>query len=242
MKKPFLFILGLLFSLGIHAQEGYHDSTALVILDKVGEYFGELNSLKFTTRSSEDIAFSDDFFIKEFKTSEFILQGSDKMAVKVYRQGEEHFYHYNGSQLVYYSLVGNFYSAADAPATTLETMDWLSDEFGIDLVVADFLYPNFSQNMIDAMDYLEFLGQAHVDGEKTFHIGGANSEMTFQLWVNQDLEMKPIKAVLTYFGEPYSRQVEVSFDSWEINQTYPNSIFEFLPPPSSKQIIWTKKN
>ncbi|GAB2481394.1 DUF2092 domain-containing protein [Algoriphagus taiwanensis] len=242
MKKQLLVIFGILISFGVKAQEGYHDSTALAIMDKVGEYFGELNSLKFTTQTAEDVAFSDNFFIKEFKTGEFVLQGPNKLAGKIHKHGKDHFYFYNGSQIVYYSLDGNFYAAADAPDKTLDMLEWLYTDFGVELVVADFLYPNFSQNMIDSMDYLEYLGQAELDGNKAFHIGGTNSEMTFQLWVSQDLEIKPMKAVITYFGEPYSRQLEVSFGDWEVNQTYPNSIFEFLPPPSSKQIIWTKKN
>jgi len=242
MKKTILFLFGILLSISVRAQEGYHDSTALVILDKVGEYFGELNSLKFQTHTAEDVAFTDNFFIKEFKTGEFILQGPNQLAGKIFRQGSEHFYYYNGKQVVYYSLEGNFYSAADAPETTLKMLDWLYEEFGIELVMADFLYPNFTQNMIQSMDYLEYLGIANLNGVKAFHVGGANGEMTFQLWVSQDLEMKPMKAVLTYLGDPYARQLEVSFDGWETNKTYPNSIFEFLPPPSSKQIIWTKKN
>ena len=242
MKKLFLILLGILGYHSVQGQNVQHDSTAILILDKVGEYFGEINSLKFTTRTAEDVAFATDFFIKEFKTSEFILQGAGQLAGKVHRQGSDHFYYYNGQQLVYYSLEGNFYTAADAPGTTLEMLDWLYDEFGIELVLADFLYPDFSQNLVDSMDYLQFLGKATVDGKPSFHIGGANADMTFQLWVSQDLEMTPIKVVLTYLGEPYARQLEVTFDSWEVNASYPNSIFEFLPPPSSKQILWTKKD
>lgn len=242
MKKILLFTLAVFFSISLQGQEIQHDSTALHILDKVAEYFGELNSLKFTTRTAEDVGLADNFFIKEFKSAEFIFQGPNKLAGKVNRNGSDHFYFYNGSQLVYYSMEGNFYTAADAPATTLEMLDWVDEEFGVSLVLADFLYPDFSQSLIESMDYIEYLGSTALDGRQVLHIGTANESMTVQLWISQDLEMKPVKVVLTYLGEPYARQTEVSFDSWEENQTYPNSVFEFLPPPNSKQISWTKKD
>lgn len=213
-----------------------------MILDKVGGYFGEINSLKFTSKTSQDVAFSGDFFIKEFKTSEVIFQGADRFAAKVLKHGKEDFYYYNGSEMVYYSLQGNYHTIAEAPATTLETLDWLYDEFGIDVVVADFLYPDFTQDMAESMDYIEYLGVADLHGESLFHIGGTNADMTFQLWVTHDLAMKPRKIVITYLGEPYSRQLDVEFESWEVNQIYPHSIFEFMPPPNSKQITWTSKN
>ncbi len=241
MKKILLFSLLGLLSTSIRGQEIQHDSAALHILDKVAEYFGELNSLKFTTRTAEDVGLADNFFIKEFKSAEFIFQGSNKLAGKVNRNGSDHFYYYNGSQMVYYSVEGNFYTAADAPRTTLEMLNWLDEEFGVKLVLADFLYPDFSLSLVESMDYIQYLGSTTLDGKQVLHIGTANESMTVQLWISQDLELKPVKVVLTYLDEPYARQTEVSFDSWEVNQTYPTSVFEFLPPPSSNQITWTQK-
>ncbi|NVK50109.1 MAG: DUF2092 domain-containing protein [Cyclobacteriaceae bacterium] len=242
MNKPFFFFACILFSFQVKGQDVYHDSTALVILDKVAEYVGELNSLKFQAKIEEDVAFSEAFLIKEFRTAEITFQGSSQMAAKITQQGKDNFYFYNGKQLVYFNLEGNYFAAGDAPDNTLDMLDWLNESFGVHLVLADFLYPNFTSNLMESMDYLEFLGTTTVDGQKTFHIGGANQDLTFQIWISQDFQPRPLKALLTYLGEPYARQIEVTFDNWEINQEYPNSMFEFLPGPNSKQIIWTKKN
>ncbi|NVJ87703.1 MAG: DUF2092 domain-containing protein [Algoriphagus sp.] len=242
MNKLFFFFACILLSLQVKGQAVYHDSTALVILDKVSEYIGELNSLKFRATIEEDVAFSDNYLIKEFRTAEFVFQGGSQMASKITQQGKDNFYFYNGNQVVYYNLEGNYYAAGDAPDNTLDMLDWLNESFGVHLVLADFLYPNFTSNLMESMDYIEFLGTAIIGKEKTFHIGGANKDLTFQIWISQDLQKRPIKALITYLGAPYARQLEVTFDKWEINQEYPSSMFEFLPGPNSKQIIWTKKN
>ena len=243
MKKTIFLLLAIIGStLSSKAQDVYHDSTALLILDKVGEYFGELNSLKFTTKTSEDVGFRNDFFIKEFRTGEFILQGSNKLAAKVIARGKPQFYYYNGSQVVYYSLEDNYYAASEAPSTTLDLFESLYTDFGVQLVATDFLYPDFTAHLTETMDYIEYLGEAEIEGHKSFHIGAANSEMTFQIWISQEIESRPFKILVTFLAEPYAHQVEVTFDNWEINMNYPESIFEFLPPPNSKQITWTKKD
>ncbi|TFV97287.1 DUF2092 domain-containing protein [Algoriphagus kandeliae] len=242
MKKLFTFVLGIFLSQSLQAQSTFHDSTALLILDKVSEYFGQLNSVKFNTKISEDVAFSDNFFIKEFRNAEFIFQDNNKMAAKISNQDKDKFFFYNGQQAVYFAKEDNYFTVADAPDNTLEMLDWLDQSFGVHLLFADFLYPDFTLSLVENMDYLEFLGTAYLDGIEYYHIGGANADLSFQLWIHQDLEMKPKKVVLTYFGEPYARQMEVNFDNWESNEIYPQTIFEFLPPPNSRQIIWLQKN
>ncbi|GMQ26740.1 hypothetical protein Aoki45_34230 [Algoriphagus sp. oki45] len=242
MKKTLLFTLAFLSFLLAEAQETYHDSTALAILDKMSQTIGELKSLKFKTQTSQDVAFSKDYLIKDYKSGEYIFQGPDRLLAKVSHNGKDQFYLYDGKQMVYYSLEDNTYAAAEAPANTLDMLDQVSEDFGIELVVADFLYPDFTANLMESMDYIEFLGKTEVNGEKYLHIGGANSSMTFQIWVSQDLVMRPKRVVITYLEEPYARQLEVTFEEWQINQSYPESIFEFMPPPNSRQIIWTKKD
>ncbi|WP_289031460.1 DUF2092 domain-containing protein [uncultured Algoriphagus sp.] len=243
MKKVLFFsLIAFCCFFRTQAQEVFHDSTALLILDKVGAYFGEVNSLKFNTKTSQDVGFRDDFFIKEFRSGEFIIQGPNQLSAKVIAQGKPQYYFYNGSQIVYYSLEDKIFVASEAPDNTLDMLESLYTDFGIQLVAADFLYPDFAFHMTETMDYIEYLGEAEVHGQKCFHIGAANAEMTFQIWVSQDLEARPAKIVVTYLGEPYAHQVEVTFENWEINETYPDSIFEFLPPPNSKQITWTKKD
>lgn len=242
MKKTLLFALAFWPIFLAHAQEIYHDSTALAILDKMSQTIGEIKSLKFKTRTAQDVAFAQDYLIKDFSTAEYIFQGSDHLLAKISHNGNEKFYLYDGAQMVYYSLNENLYAVADAPPTTLEMLNLISNDFGIELVIADFLYPDFTAELIENMDYLEFLGRTEIEGEKYFHIGGANESMTFQIWVTEDFVMRPNRVVITYLGEPYARQLEVTFDDWQINQSYPESIFGFMPPPNSKQIGWIKKN
>ena len=104
------------------------------------------------------------------------------------------------------------------------------------------LYPSFSKDLVEAMDYIQFLGEATVNGQRALHIGCSNGEVTIQLWISNDIYFLPIKTLITYLDEPYAHQHEVNFSDWEFNVEYPSSIFEFSPPPGARQITWLKQN
>ncbi|SFU17797.1 hypothetical protein SAMN04489724_4703 [Algoriphagus locisalis] len=226
----------------VQAQEKKMDTTALMILDKMSGMFGGLSSVGFTSNVSKDVAYAEDFFIKEFASSKVKLVGPNKFTVRLNGEQKDDLYSYNGSQVIYYSFANNLYTVADAPDNLIETIDWLYDDFGVELTTADLFYPTFSKDFTDQMDFIEFLGVTHINGERVFHIGAANENATIQLWISDDGYFLPMKALITYLDGAQSHQHETDFSDWELNTSYPESMFEFLPPPGAKQITWIKKD
>jgi hypothetical protein len=239
MIKKICFTLTILFiGFSTYSQENAKDTAAIQILDKMSTLFGELNSVGFKTQVSKDVTFANNFFIKEFTSSQVKITGPNKFAIKIVGEQKEDKYSYNGSQVAYYSFTNNIYTIADAPDNLIETFDWLYNDFGIEVTSADVLYPSFSKDIVSDMDYIQFLGQTTVNGQRVFHIGCSNDSVTIQLWISNDLYFLPVKTLITYLGDPYAYQHEVDFSDWEFNQTYPNSIFDFTPPPGARQITW----
>ncbi|PZX47478.1 DUF2092 domain-containing protein [Algoriphagus chordae] len=237
--------LGLLLILTGHfaqAQEKVMDTTALMILDKMSGVFGELSSVGFTSKVSKDVVYAENFFIKEFSSSKVRFVGPNKFSVRVTGEKREDLYSYNGSQVVYYSFANNIYTVADAPDNLIETIDWLYNDFDVELTTADLFYPSFSKDLVDEMDFIEFLGVTLINGDRVFHIGAANDHVTIQLWISDDGYYLPKKTLITYLDGPQSHQHETDFSDWELNNVYPESMFEFLPPPGAKQITWIKKD
>lgn len=243
MRKNF-YLSGflLLFTFSAFSQEKFQDSTALMILDKMGTLVGEVKSLGFQTQLSKDVVYAENFFIKEFESSEIILKGPNKFFVKSTGERKAEMFAYQGDQVIYYSFLNNIFTAAEAPDNLIETLDWLYQDFDIEFTFADFLYPNFTSDLSENMDYIEFLGTVMLDGKRTFHIGTANENMTVQFWISDGAYFLPKKILITYLGDPYAHQVEADFSDWEINKDYPDSIFEFLPPPGANQITWFSKD
>lgn len=243
MRKKYYVGLLLFFSVSIaEAQESRMDTTALMILDKMSSIFGGLKSLGFTSQISKDVVYADDFFIKEFTSSKVRITGPNKFSVHVTGENKDDLYAYNGAQVVYYSFQNNIYTVADAPDNFIETIDWLYTDFNVEFTAADVLYPSFSADFAENMDSIHFLGVTHIDGERVYHIGASNSLMTVQLWISDDAYYLPRKTLITYLEGNYANQFETDFTNWELNQEYPEPIFEFMPPPGARQITWMKKD
>jgi hypothetical protein len=241
LKIGISFLL-IIISFSAQAQEKSLDTTALRILDRMSGLFGEIKSLGFVSKVSRDAVYEENFFIKEFLSSKVIMAGPNKFSVRIQGEGREDLYSYNGSNVSYYSFKDNIFTKAEAPNNLIETLDWLYSDFDIELTTADILYPSFSQELAETMKYIRFLGVTMLEGERVFHIGCANDAVTIQLWIKDDAYFLPKKTLITYLNGPYARQDETDFSEWVINQEYPQSIFEFMPPPGARQITWLKKN
>ncbi|MBN3582900.1 DUF2092 domain-containing protein [Algoriphagus aestuarii] len=241
-KKLCLVIMLLFSSYWVKAQEKTLDTTAIMILDRMSSIFGELNSVGFTSEVSKDVVYAEDFFIKVFTKTDVKIKGPNKFSVRSHGENKEDQYSYNGEKVIYYSFKNNIYTVADAPDNLIETIDWLYNDFGIELTTADFLYPSFSEDFVSNMDHVEFLGIAEINGKAAFHVAGSNESMTIQIWISNDSYYLPIKTVITYFDGAYAHQHQTDFSDWVLNSEYPDAIFEFSTPPGAKQITWMSQN
>ena len=243
MTKRFCLVVMLLFSsFLVKAQEKIVDTTAIMILDRMSSIFGELGSVGFTSEMSKDVVYAENFFIKVFSKTDVKIKGPNKFSVRIHGENKEDQYSYNGEEVVYFSFKNNIYTVADAPDNLIETIDWLYEDFGIELTTADFLYPSFSEDFVSNMDHVEYLGMAEINGKPAFHVAGSNESMTVQIWVSNDNYFLPMKTVITYFDGAYAHQHQTDFSNWILNSEYPDTIFEFSPPPGAKQITWMSQN
>lgn len=242
LKKISLGLVLFACSFTVKAQEIVMDTTALTILDNMSQIFGSMNSVGFDSHISRDIAFSNEVLVKEFVKNEIKIKGPNKFVTRIHGENREELYKYNGNQVFYYSLNTNRYAVADAPDNIVETMDWLYTDFGIEFTAGDILYPNFSKDLAENMDHIQFLGVVNLDGKRTFHILARNEIISVQFWITDGIYMFPDKIVMTYLDVDNHPQYEIRFSNWEVNHEYPESIFEFDPPPASKQITWITEN
>ena len=242
IKRMSLGLFLLFWAVTAQAQEIKLDTTALTILDNMSEMFGQLNSVGFTSDISRDVAFANDINIKQHSSTEVKIEGPNKFVSRIHREDKEEVYLYNGVHVAYFSYTNNLYAFAQAPDNLIETIDWLYTDFGIEFTAADIFYPNFSSDLAENMDYIQFIGVVELDGDRVFHILAENETISVQFWIKDDLYLLPKKVVMTYLDKPFSPQYEVDFSDWELNEDYPDTIFDFNPPPSTRQITWMKTN
>ena len=97
-----------------------------------------------------------------------------------------------------------------------------------------FFYPDFIDGLVKNSSVLSYLGQTALNGKNCFHLAGCLPEYNYQIWIQNDPFFLPAKVVMVYKTQKMSPQLEATYN-WEINQVYPDAIFDFAIPPNASK-------
>jgi len=239
--KKFSLIFALILPVLLIAQTKKIDSLAILILNGTSNVIGDLESCSFDLSNSRDFVDPEKGLIKVHTQHTVIFDGNDKMLIRTGGDKGDRGTWYNGEHIVYYSFTDNNFIILDAPETTMETIDNVHTTYGIETPAVDFFYPSFTDDLIADFDTLQYLGKKVIDGTECFHIKGSNKKMDVQFWIANDIYRLPKKFLIIYKEENF-KQYETTFNNWKLNNDFPNSIFNFMPPNGAKQIGILAKN
>jgi len=242
MKNTFLLLPLLFISFFGYAQEVKKiDSSAIFILDKMGDVIGDLESVSFSLKNSTDKLDANKNIVKHYSTSVISFSGPDKLRVRTEdTRGRSGFY-YDGAYLSYYNFNENNYVTLEAPETTLEMIDKMHLDYDFQFPAADFFYPSFTDDMMEQFTTIELLGKRIIDGEECFHIIATNTDLNVQLWISNNSYLLPKHFTIIYKNNS-NIQYESTFSNWSINPNIPDAVFDFMPPPNAKLISILKKS
>lgn len=241
MKKIILSIFISLFSLSAFAQPAAYDSVAGIILDRMTNFIGELQSVSFKLDVAIDKSNDDNSIIKVFGHDEVYMVGPDKMMVNAFGVKGHRSFFYNGTQLAYYSHDENNFGIIDAQPTIMGTIDSAHANYDFEFPAADFFYPSFTDDLIQTNEQINYIGKTTVNGKECFQIMAIGKELNVQFLISNDAFNLPVKMVIYYKNKKGCPQYEASFSDWQINPVLPEAMFEFSPPPGAAEVVIVSK-
>ncbi|HET6995567.1 MAG TPA: DUF2092 domain-containing protein [Chitinophagaceae bacterium] len=243
MKRLLISLSGILISLAAMAQSKKNDTLAILIIDRMTDVIGDLESCSFKLVAAHDVPDPKNGMIKYFEDYDVYMSGPDKLLINAHRHSGHSTLMYNGTQVAYYSFDENNYGVLPAPDNIIKMIDSLSDMYDIDFPAADFFYPAFTDDLLQQSDSLRYLGMERIGAKEYFHVIAYTREMTAQFWINNDAYNLPARFSITYKNKPGSPQYLALFSDWQINPQLPAGMFDFLPPPNAAQVrILSKKD
>jgi hypothetical protein len=232
----YLTVVIVLINFKAFAQESVYDSTAILLLDRMGEVIGDLQSCSFSVSTSIDHHGDAIGIIKYFIVHQVYFSGPDKMLINSNGDKGHSGFWYNGNQLAYYSYSENNYAIIEAPSTTIATIDTVNKTYGIEFPAADFFYPSFTDDLIEHNDQIRFIGKSKIEDKDCFHIVAKNKDIITQIWISDDAFFLPVKLIITYNDKIPNTQYEATYSDWVINPDLPNAVFEFAPPAGANKL------
>ncbi len=223
------------------SQAAHVDSLAVRILDRMSDVIGELNACSFNLAVTYDSQ-GEYGLEKQFVNHEIIFKGPDKMLIQSKGNDFHKGYWYNGEHLVYYSYRENNFSVIESPNGIMTTIDSVHTAYEIDFPAADFFYPAFTDDLLAEFPTVVFLGNKTISGKDYLHILAENEKLSFQVWISNDALTLPQKFLITYKDQKNAPQYFAEFSEWKINPDFPDTLFDFIPPPEATQIQMLSKD
>jgi hypothetical protein len=224
------------------AQEKLYDSVAIKLLDRMANFIGDLNSCSFKTHTILDEVDDDYGLLTHDKYSTVTFSGADKMQVMTESSKGKSGYWYNGQRLVYYSFTNNFFGAMETvPGNTIETINKVHDDYGVDFPAADLFYPTFTDDLMEDADRIEYLGKVMMDDKSYYKIAARGKGTTFQIWITDDAYFLPARLVIRN-EKSATLYYEVNLSDWHFNLSVPDAFFEFNRPPYAAPLTILPKN
>ena len=143
---------------------------------------------------------------------------------------------YDGKTLSILSRQQNSYATTKAPGTIDEMMDYLFEEFGLEVPIADLLVSDPYNSATQRVRSGQYIGLHQVQGTKCHHLAFRQNNVDWQIWIEDGDNPLPRKLVITHKGLPGHPQFIAIFDKWNLSPKLSKDLFTFKVPEGAKRI------
>jgi hypothetical protein len=130
----------------------------------------------------------------------------------------------------------NVWASGTVPPTIDAALDWVFDQTGTVVPLADFLYADGYDRLMGQVQRGVYLGIHDVAGVACHHLSFEQATIDWQLWIDAGPDPLPRKLVISYKTEDEVPQYSVTIRKWNVAAQLPDALFRFSPPNGAKRV------
>jgi len=130
----------------------------------------------------------------------------------------------------------NVWTSGAVPPTVDQALDWVFEQTGTVIPLADFLYADSYARLMDSVQRGVYLGIHDAAGVPCHHLSFEQATVDWQIWIDAGKEPLPRKLVITYKTEDEVPQYSVTIRKWNLQAKLPDTLFAFSPPEGSTRV------
>lgn len=219
------------------ANEGMIEDGAIDALKEMSDFLMSAKTLGIVSHASRDVVTNDGQRIQLEGTATYKIKRPGFVIDYVSDIKSRRFI-YDGKTFTIYSPKLGFYASAPAPGTNKEVLAAIYDKFGIALPLEDlFRWGSEGENAarIQQIRSAYKVGMATIDGVATDHFAFREDDVDWEVWIQQGEQPVPRKLVIVDRNDP-AKPAFTSRLQWQINPTFTDAEFAFVPDANSKRI------
>jgi hypothetical protein len=218
------------------ANEGVIEDGAIDAIKEMSAYLMSAQTVAITSQGSLDAVTADGQRIQLDGTTTYKVRRPG-FVIDYNSDIKSRRFIYDGKTFTVYSPKLGFYASAPAPGTNREVLDTIYNKFGIALPLEDLFRwsDGSSADRIQALKSAYEVGSATIDGVQTDHFAFREADLDWEVWIQKGDQPLPRKFVIVDRTDP-SRPTFTARLSWQINPTFTDADFAFVPDANAKQI------
>ena len=130
----------------------------------------------------------------------------------------------------------NVWTSGAVPPTVDGALDWIFDQTGTVVPLADFLYADVYDRLMSDVQRGVYLGVHDAAGVPCHHLSFEQATIDWQLWIDAGPDPLPRKLVIAYKTEDEVPQYSVTIRKWNVKADLPEALFRFTPPAGAKRV------
>ena len=143
---------------------------------------------------------------------------------------------YDGRTLTVYDKEQNVWTSGTVPPTIDEALDWVFDQTGTVIPLADFVYADPYARLMGNVQRGVYLGVHEAAGVMCHHLSFEQANIDWQIWIDAGRDPLPRKLVIAYKTEDEVPQYSVTIRKWDLQASAPDAAFAFRPPANARRI------
>lgn len=208
---------------------------AIEALRKMGRHLQSLQSFSLKAQTATDQVLLSGQKVQLDAALTLWAHRPDRLRVDLESDRRARQFYYDGKTVTVYGQASGYYARFAAPPTLDQLFGRVSEEFGLDLPLADLFAWGDPSAKPDQLTSALAIGAATVRGIPCEQYAFRQDGLDWQLWIQRGAQPLPRRLVLTTTDDPARPQYSVDLD-WVPGDTPPDAVFTFVPPPGAHAI------
>ncbi len=143
---------------------------------------------------------------------------------------------YDGTTFSALDREQNVWAGGAVPATIDAALDYVFDQTGTVVPLADLLYADVYARLMGDVQRGVYLGIHEAAGVPCHHLSFEQATIDWQIWIDAGADPLPRKLVITYKTEDEVPQYAVTIRKWNLQPNLPDALFRFTPPEGATRV------
>lgn len=207
---------------------------AEAVMGRMTSYLQGLQAYAVEAQVTRDEVMAFGYKLQNNERASLMVQRPGRLRAEVMGDVRDRTFVYDGSTLTMYSDNHRVFVEIPAPDTLAEFIGRLMD-IGVEMPLIDMLYYGTAGTLADYVTGGVLVGQSFIDGVPVDHLAFRQSNIDWQLWVDQGDQPLPRKLLITTRYEVGDPQFQAVL-SWDVEPKFTDATFSFTPPEGAVEI------